>query len=116
MRIVRPLVMLVAAASFVAAYWFGTGWQTHETPEKNEPKPTHQVIEGLAVENATLDLGEVWETKALLVELAIHNQSNQEIVIADFAMSCSCIDVEPRSLTIGAGKTTVTHLTFDLTE
>ena len=53
------LAIVVLGLSFGAAYWVGLAAR-----QANQP-PAMEVIDGLAVAAADLDLGEVWEEKGI---------------------------------------------------
>jgi hypothetical protein len=102
------LTIAILALSFIGAYWLGSR-------TKGPQQPAMQVIEGLAVNIADLKAGEVWEEKQYIHRLPIHNTTNTDIEILSFIKSCSCTEVEPRSLTIPAGQTATVNLIIDLT-
>jgi len=79
------------------------------------PPPIEQTISGLAISTASLDLGEVAEQTDCRLELPIHNLNDQPTEIIDFAVSCGCVEaVEPRTMTIGPGKTAMLRLKVNL--
>jgi hypothetical protein len=78
-------------------------------------EPRSYEIEGLVAATTDLDLGEVWEVKDFACALPIRNSTGSELRITDFSTSCGCVQVEPRSLTIPAGKTATVGLKLDLT-
>jgi hypothetical protein len=109
MRWVRRLILAAAfGVSCVAAYWLGS-------PRDNQRSdPPVQVIDGLAVETAALDLGEVWEEKGYVSHLPIRNQTGADIQVRDFSIGCDCLAVTPRSLTIPARQNATVSLDLDL--
>src|SRR5579875_1916054 len=96
-------------ASFGGAYWAGLA------ARNAEQLPPMEVIEGLAVAAADLDLGEVWEEKDIAWRLPIRNQTEGRIEIHDLVQTCGCTDIKPRRLSIAAGETATVDLTLDLT-
>lgn len=103
------LAIGILVASFGAAYWAGTA------ARRANPPPAIEVVEGLAVAAADLDLGEVWEEKGIAWKLPIHNQTPGRIEIHDCIQTCGCTDIKPRRLSIASGETATIDLTFDLT-
>lgn len=79
------------------------------------PPPRFDVIDGLAVEASTLDLGEVWEQDDYPYDLVIHNRNDAAAEIFDVAVSCGCVEaIEPRSLTLAPGTTATIRLKLNL--
>src|ERR1700676_1096969 len=77
--------------------------------------PRDAVIDGLAVELASLDLGEVAEQTDYSYQFDIQNRNNSPTAIFDIAVSCSCAEgVEPRALTIQPGATATIRLKLNL--
>jgi hypothetical protein len=108
------LLLVFLSVSFIAAWWGAVvGRQAREASVK--PLPAVEVIAGLAVAKADLNMGEVWEEKEVAWRLPIRNQTGTSIAIRNFGTDCGCTLVEPRSLTIPAGTTATLNLTFDLT-
>jgi hypothetical protein len=103
------LAIVILGLSFGAAYWAGL-----VARQANQPPPM-EVIEGLAVAAADLDMGEVWEEKGIARKLHIRNQTPGHIEIHDIQQTCSCTDIKPRRLSIAAGETATIDLTLDLT-
>lgn len=103
------LAITLLGLSFGAAYWVGMPAQ-----KANQPPPM-EVVEGLAVAAADLDLGEVWEEQGIAWRLPIRNQSAGRIEIHDLLQSCGCTDMKPRRFSIAAGETATVDLTLDLT-
>jgi hypothetical protein len=103
------LAIGVLGLSFGLACWAGLAAR-----QANQPPPM-EVIDGLAVAPADLDMGEVWEEKGIAWRLPIHNQSTRHIEIHDLQQTCGCTDIKPRRLSIVPGETTTIDLAFDLT-
>lgn len=79
--------------------------------------PSVHVIDGLAVEANSLDLGELWEQSDYSHAFVIHNQNKKKYEILDFATSCSCLQtIEPRSLSIAPDALATVRLKLDLTK
>jgi hypothetical protein len=103
------LVIVVLGASFGAAYWAGLA------ARNAKQTPPMEVIEGLAVAAADLDMGEVWEEQGIAWRLQVHNQTTRRIEIHDLQQTCGCTDIKPRRLSVAAGETATLDLTLDLT-
>jgi hypothetical protein len=103
------LAIAILGVSFVAAYWGGTAAREWRKP------PPVEVVEGLAIPAADLDMGEVWEAKGIAWRLPIHNQTAATVEIHDLLASCGCTSIEPRKLSISAGETATINLQLDLT-
>lgn len=103
------LAIVILGVSFGAAYWTGLAARNAKQP------PPMEVIEGLAVAAADLDLGEVWEEKGIAWRLPIHNVNPSRIEIQDLLQTCGCTEIQPRRVSIAAGETASIDLTLDLT-
>jgi hypothetical protein len=103
------LATVILGLSFGAAYWAGLAAR-----KANQP-PAMEVVEGLAVATADLDMGDVWEEKGVAWKLSIRNQSPGRIEIHDIQQTCGCTEIKPRRLSIAAGETATIDLTLDLT-
>lgn len=103
------LVIGILGLSFGAAYWAGLAAR-----QANQPPPM-EIIDGLAVAAADLDIGEVWEEKGIAWRLPVHNQTTWHIEIHDIQQTCGCTDIKPRRLSIAPGETATLELTLDLT-
>jgi hypothetical protein len=98
----KVLALAMLAIAVVAAYWLGAAIKKPESS-------------ALVVSPEDLALGEVWETKDYRKTLRITNQGREDADILDFVTSCSCVQVEPRSLVIPAGAQREVCLKIDLT-
>ncbi len=98
----RASALLLLAAACVGAYWLGSR------------QPT-AIEERLYVDPKYLDFGEVWENPKFEWVLPIENRSNEDVEIAGFSSTCTCLAIEPRRLTIRPGRTAHVRLTVDLT-
>jgi hypothetical protein len=104
--------MLLLPAFGFGAYYLGSNMGRIAT---DSPAPSVQAIDGLAVDAAALDLGEVWEQSDYIYDLVIHNQSETTAEIFDFAVSCGCVDsIEPRALSIRPGATAKARMKLNL--
>lgn len=98
-----PLVALAAAAT--GAFLFAS-LGTHEGSANA----------GLAVENACLNFGEVWEKEEFPWNLRLTNNGSTKLEVVGFSATCSCISsVEPETFTLESGETRDIALTLDLT-
>jgi len=108
---------LTAAASCKAAYFLAQNlarWLRAE-PVAAANSPTEFECQGLTIAASDLDLGDVWETSEFIHDMTIRNPSGSEKQIGDFATSCLCTAVEPRSAVIPAGGTAIVHVHIDPT-
>lgn len=71
-------------------------------------------IEGLAVTNDHLFVGEVIETDRFMWTLPITNLRNEDVVIERFETSCGCGKIEPTSLVLSKSETRTISLTLNL--
>jgi hypothetical protein len=105
-------LILVAGGSCAGAYWLGTTLGRSGTT----PPPTSvQVVEGLEVDAADLDAGEVWERPDFVHPIVIRNRRSATAEIKGFVASCGCLMVEQHTLAIPAGETATVRLKLDLT-
>ena len=63
---------------------------------------------------SNLDFGAVWEDAEFDWELPIHNQIGERVYVTDFALSCACLRIEPRSFELAPGETTSLKLKINL--
>ena len=103
------LAIAILGVSFAAAYWAGMAARQWRKP------PSVEVVEGLAISTADLDMGEVWEEKGITWRLPIRNQTTATIEVRDLLASCGCTLIEPRKLSIPASETATINLQLDLT-
>ena len=71
--------------------------------------------EGLMIPPECLDLGEVWRQPDFRCNLPVQNPTAVDADILDFATSCNCVSIEPRSLQVPAGQQATIRLKLDLT-
>ncbi len=93
-------------------------------PKDNEGLPevasTENVIPApaLSIPESSLNLGIVWATPTFRWQIPITNVSRTNVVVSEFATSCSCTvvnaDGEQGSLTIPPGETRMIDLSIDL--
>src|SRR5262249_45577904 len=111
MRTSRALIGACVLLSCIVAYQLGS---RPKYPATNAEDPEEYVIEGLRIKASALRFGEAWEERRFVWKLPIQNVTNHDIKIKDFALSCGCLDIEPRTLTIFAGETHEVALKVDL--
>ncbi|MBX9582137.1 MAG: hypothetical protein K2X87_17670 [Gemmataceae bacterium] len=58
----------------------------------------------MAIDPAALALGEVWETPRHVARIPVRNVSAQARTVREFQRSCSCVGVEPATLTLRPGR------------
>src|SRR6266849_4991614 len=109
----RLLIGACVLLSCIVAYQLGS---KPNYPDRNREHPEEYVIEGLSVKRSALDFGEPWEEKNFVWKLPIQNVTNRDIRVHDFALSCGCLEIEPKSLTIPAQETREVALKVDLTQ
>ncbi len=109
----RGLVVAGLVCLCVAAYWIGRGTTEEGGEATSQPRPP--VIDGLAVDASTLDLGSIWEQEDFFCSLPISNVTAKPINVEGFDYSCGCLGVDPAVLTIGPGETTKVRVKLDLT-
>ena len=106
-HLITLTIILVAG---IGAYWAGLGTRG---PAPVSPVKTDHFIDGLAVELASSDLGEVWKEKEVIRQMRISNENAEDVVIERFELGCSsCTSIEPKSLRIAAGETAIIDLNF----
>lgn len=90
---------------------FRPGWGT--VP----PVPGREVgIEGLFIPPDRLDFGRVWESSEFSWVLPVENCQQRDVLIDEFITSCTCTNVEPRSVLVPSGQTREVRLALDLTQ
>jgi hypothetical protein len=99
------LALVSLTAVCFAAYWWGS-----RVCEK-----TARTEDGLMAEPLCLDFGEVWEDADFHWKLPIRNATAQEIVVLDFAASCTCVSLQPRSFSLVPDEVKELELSLDLT-
>ena len=70
--------------------------------------------EDLHIASEALDLGRLTSTSQFRFPLPITNRSTKPIVREDFRVSCGCLGVSPKPLTVPAGGTYAVTVTLDL--
>lgn len=68
----------------------------------------------LSIDSKELDIGVAWESPAHEHHVTLHNPTEEPIRITGFSTSCSCLSIEPRSLTVESGESAHLRLFFDL--
>jgi len=109
-RIILFVALISLAASGPAAYWLGSSLN----PRK--PEPVFQVVEGLAIDAVLLELGDVWEESDYSRDLPLQNQTDHDIEISGFSLSCGCSSITPEKVTVPAGTASSVRLHIDLTK
>jgi hypothetical protein len=104
------LILVIVVGSSGGAYWLGA------TSSKSNPAagPAFLVVDGLGVEEAALDLGEVWVGQEFAPSFTIHNRRPDTAEVLDLQTSCGCTAVEPRSLSIPTGGTASVRIRLNL--
>lgn len=96
----RLLIGGVIVVACIAGFWTGSAsWPSGH---------------GLAVEPSSLDLGTVWEQHDFKWTLPVRNELSRDVDVVGFASSCSCVSVQPKSLSIPSGQSAQLTLTLDL--
>jgi hypothetical protein len=115
MRLRHTILVLVVPCAALGAYQLGSRFGHFLRPDatSNEEADYH-IIDGLAVRNADLNLGEIWEQRDFYHELPIENRNGFPVKVLDFERSCGCVAVEPQSLTLAPGETKAVRLRLDL--
>src|SRR5438874_974541 len=67
-------------------------WLTMKSRQMLAPNPP------LVVDEEHLSFGETWEASAFSWTLPIHNTSDDDIDVAEFAVNCVCARIDPPSL------------------
>ncbi len=111
-RIQLVLLAVVLVGSGLRAYQLALATAK---PRDAEVPSGDFVVNGLAVSAVSLDMDVVWEDKDVPWQLPIRNRTANTVHIKDFVVSCGCVTIEPRSLSIAAGETATLQLRFDVT-
>jgi hypothetical protein len=116
----RSLILAAMLLTCPFAYVLGSSLAQYHLRLQVDTIPSNAVpreprIAGLTVAAADLDFGEVWEAEEFAWPLPIRNETSKDIKIVDFFKSCTCFEVNPRSLTVPAHQTKTVQLTLDLT-
>jgi hypothetical protein len=82
-----------------------------DAPEAPAPRVT---VEGLSVDAAPLDLGDVWEEDAYVHTISIRNDNPNPVEVTRFFVSCGCAGVEPQTVSLAPGETADVRLKLDL--
>jgi len=106
----------ILSVALLAAYWLNAPPRAQQSGHEGGLPP---VIAGLVVDQANLDLGELWEEKDFRCKIPITNLTDYPIEIFDFVSSSGCcmpVSCEPRQLKIAAGQTAQLELRLGLAE
>lgn len=72
-------------------------------------------MNGLAIEQSALDLGEVWETTGHPAQIPVRNSSSHPRTVRGFRKGCACVEVVPTGFTLRPGEAITLTVTADLT-
>ena len=119
-RLTRRLGLAVlyvgAATACVVAFNLGGVGADAVAPRPVSDQPNPLIVSnGLAVDPADLDLGEVWETPRHVARIPVKNVSGQVRAVGKFQTSCVCTAVEPAALTLRPGEAATLIVSIDLT-
>lgn len=112
LRLLSWILLLMAGvvAAVVSANAARVRWMSGPSAEQ-QPSGNS----GLVVAPSDLDFGETWENPRFNYVLPIENRQGHDVEIREFASSCTCLEIAPRSLVIPAGQSREVCLTLDLT-
>lgn len=99
-----PLLAATVLCAFLSFAW----WLSSSSDQPSF------VNAGLEIASTQLSLGEIWEESAFCHKLVLENRSSDDLKILDFATSCACMAIKPRSLTIPAGESREVQIILDL--
>lgn len=101
----RTLTMMIIVASCAFAWFMGT--TARRVGVKNAR---------LVVPEEYLNIGDVWEDNNYKWTIPVQNNSNKDINVKKFIVSCSCVSsIEPKSAIIPMEKRVDVQIVFDLT-
>ena len=113
----RSTILLVVAGSvalIVGAKYLALSTQVADRIEQ-PPSASATVMNGLIVDLAHLNVGEVWDDSPAAIPLPVRNTTARPVRIAGFAQTCDCESVSPESLIIQPAATATVTVTADLT-
>lgn len=87
------------------------GRRAATTPQTDSQRP----INGLCVDAADLDFGEVWEDPHFVRTLIVRNTGSHAVVVSNMQGSCECTAVEPVAFRIAPGGEQRVAVKIDLT-
>jgi hypothetical protein len=99
----KVIALLILVLSCAATYWLGL-----------ISKQIRQPINPLVVPEDCLHFGEVWEEKSFRLSLPVRNPTNNDVKIAGFDTSCTCVAIQPSSVTIPPGGVVDLNIRIDL--
>jgi hypothetical protein len=102
----------VVCVAAVAGSWSAKKWGNTSPP----PPPSETIQHLLICKPSDLEFGSVWEQAAFTLDLPVSNRSSQTVTVADFANSCACSEISPRSFTVEPGQSQTVRVTIDLRE
>ncbi|HET6572018.1 MAG TPA: DUF1573 domain-containing protein [Fimbriiglobus sp.] len=106
----QVITLILIPPACYAAYWLGTLVAGPGSVPTQLPN-----VGGLHIDAKYLDLGEVWETPEHVAVVPVQNVSSAPITVAEFATSCDCSGVEPKSVTLQPGQRADLTVKLDLT-
>jgi hypothetical protein len=110
-RLSRYLLAILAVPAVGAAAYVA-GNMLAGTPGR--PIAVAKAIRGVAVADADVDLGEVWERSDHTATLTLLNTNRHAVEITRFATACDCTAADPPRLSIPAGGAATLTVRLDL--
>jgi hypothetical protein len=107
----RTITVLLMLPAGVAAYVLGVVAANRTNPS---PPPSPQRVSEFSVDAAALDFGEVWEHKGFAHAVPVRNNTPAPAEVG-FDVSCDCLGVEPKAVTIPPAEARTVRVLFDLT-
>jgi len=89
--------------------------ETKSPHDTNKPHSATSRRSSLAVDPAFLNFGEALTQETLSREFLIRNDSDLDVAISGFKMSCSCTSVTPGQMTVPAHQSAAVQLAINLT-
>ncbi len=113
----RFAALVLALPACYLAYLLGIALGPAQSPSTvPQIQPTsNQLPNGLEVEAADLDLGEVWEDPAFVRPVKIVNRGNKEARVVDMSGGCECTAIEPKAFVLASGQSQSVNVKIDLT-
>jgi hypothetical protein len=105
----KVLYLAVLVFAGVGAYCLGIATSS---PKQEEKKSTSE--KRLHIDPKNLDLGEVLDHSVFAWSIHVENRGSSTINVSEIRTSCECLQVTPKSFTLGPGKATDIHLQIDL--
>ena len=108
MRAVLAIISVAAVAGLGLATWAFYPAASQPSAPPSPELPLH-------VSADKLDLGEVWETEALGVELPVENTTDETIQVTGWDRTCASRTVDPWQFTIAPRATRIVRVSLNLT-